>query len=186
MRKSTNSLSSLLKTLTELARQQGNSDAEWSRRAGMPKETLCRLRSRSTCDFATLQSLGSAVGAQLVVQHDAALPGAREQWPLVDRKLEAALVEAALAGSTRAADWRRLGPSFFVAGLAVMLASVQGFDRKQYLQLAEELHPGATVPRVFQLWLDETPLPPSRFLPMVMARMPDTQPLPAARRNPKK
>ena len=175
MQTSTNTLSKLLETLTELARRQGNSDAEWSRRAGMPKETLCRLRSRSTCDFATLQSLGNAVGAQLVVQHDAVPPTDREQWPLVDRKLEAALVEAALSGSTRAADWRRLGPSFFVAGLAVMLASVRGFDRKQYLRLAEALHPGATVPRVFQLWLDETPLPPSRFLPMVMNGMADAE-----------
>ena len=56
-----------------------------------------------------------------------------------------------------------------------MLASVRGFDRKLYLQLAEALHPGATVPRVFQLWLDETPLPPSRFLPMVMNGIADAE-----------
>lgn len=167
MQKSTDSLPKLLQSLTELARQRGYSDAEWSRRAGLPKETLCRLRSRATCDFTTLQSLGSAVGAELAIQHDEAPPSSREHWPVVDRKLEAALVEAACSGNTRAADWRHLGPPFFLAGLAVMLASVRSFDRTQYLKLAEELHPGAAVPRVFQQWLDETPLSPSRFLPMV-------------------
>ena len=175
MQKSTKMLPALLKVLTDLAREQGYSDAEWSRRAGMPKETLCRLRSRSTCDFATLQSLGSAVGARLGIQHAEGSPEHREPWPVVDRKLEAALVEAVASGSTEAAYWRRLGPPFFLAGLAVMIASVQTFDRQRYLRLAEALHPGATVPRVFQLWLDETPLPPSRFLPMVMNGMADAE-----------
>lgn len=112
----------------------------------------------------------------MAIQHDEAPPGTREHWPVVDRKLEAALVEAACSGNTCAADWRHLGPPFFLAGLAVMLASVRGFDRTQYLKLAETLHPGASVPRVFQKWLDETPLSPSRFLPMVMEKMPDSPP----------
>lgn len=168
MPKSTPPLSNLLQSLTSLARQQGYSDAEWSRRAHLPKETLCRLRSRTTCDFATLQALGSAVGAHLVIQHGEALPATGEQWPVVDRELEAALVDLVLSGSTQVADWRRLGPPFFLAGLAVMLASVRGFERNRFLKLAEALHPGATVSRVFQQWLDETPLTPSRFLPMVV------------------
>jgi hypothetical protein len=50
-----------------------------------------------------------------------------------------------------------------------MLASVPALDRRTYLDLAETLHPGATEPRVFAKWLAETPLPPSRFLPMLEA-----------------
>jgi hypothetical protein len=64
-----------------------------------------------------------------------------------------------------------LGPPFFLAGLAVMLASVPALDRRTYLDLAETLHPGATEPRVFAKWLAETPLPPSRFLPMLEAEV---------------
>jgi hypothetical protein len=72
--------------------------------------------------------------------------------------------------SNRLEDWRPLGPSFFLAGLAVALASVRGFDRRRYLDLAEALHPGATEPRVFAKWLAETPLPPARFLPMLQSQ----------------
>ena len=69
--------------------------------------------------------------------------------------------------STSEAEWRALGPGFFVAGLAVMFASVPGFDRPRYLELAESLHPGASEPRVFEKWLADTPLAPARLLPMV-------------------
>ena len=60
-------------------------------------------------------------------------------------------------------------PSFFVAGLAVTLASASGFDRRRYLALAEQLRAGSTVPEVYQQWLAATPLPPSRLLPPLLA-----------------
>jgi len=66
-------------------------------------------------------------------------------------------------------DWRPFGPPFFLAGLAVTLASVPALRRREYLDLAEALHPGATEPQVFAKWLAETPLPPSRLLPMLEA-----------------
>jgi hypothetical protein len=69
------------------------------------------------------------------------------------------------SGSTSVDAWRMLGPSFFVAGLAVTLASVPGFDRRRYLALAERLHAGSTLAVVYQQWLDGTPLPPSRLIP---------------------
>jgi hypothetical protein len=168
MLKSTSALSDLLATLTTGARQAGWSDAEWARRSGLPKETLCRLRSRSTCDFATLDALARSLGATLVVHERAARTSANGLWPaVVDRQLEARLVDVLGTGTTRPEDWRPLGPPFFLAGLAVTLASVPAFDRRTYLDLAEALHPGATEPRVFARWLAETPLPPSRFLPML-------------------
>jgi len=160
----------LLNSLTSAARQAGWSDAEWARRSGLPKETLCRLRSRSTCDFATLDALARSVGATLTVHEGPARTSANGLWPsVVDRRLEARLVDVLLTGMTRPEDWRPLGPPFFLAGLAVTLASVPSLDRRTYLDLAEALHPGATVPRVFARWLAETPLPPSRFLPMLQA-----------------
>jgi hypothetical protein len=172
MQKSAPGLSDLLNALTAAARQAGWSDAEWARRSGMPKETLCRLRSRSTCDFATLDALAQSVGATLVAQERAGKTSANGLWPaVVDRQLEARLVDVLGTGTTRPEDWRTLGPPFFLAGLAVMLASVPALDRRTYLDLAETLHPGATEPRVFAKWLAETPLPPSRFLPMLEAEV---------------
>lgn len=170
MPKSTSRLSDLLNALTTSARQAGWSDAEWARRSGLPKETLCRLRSRSTCDFATLDALARSLGATLAVHERTARASANGLWPaVVDRQLEARLVDVLRTGTTRPEDWRPLGPPFFLAGLAVTLASVPSLDRRTYLDLAETLHPGATVPRVFARWLADTPLPPSRFLPMLQA-----------------
>ncbi len=53
-----------------------------------------------------------------------------------------------------------------------MLASVQGRDRRALLAMAEQIHPGATEPVVFNLWLERSPVRPSRFLPMVDAQLP--------------
>ena len=93
-------------------------------------------------------------------------------WPtVVDRRFEARLIDLLRSGSTSEAKWRELGPRFFLAGLAVMLASVPGFDRRRYLDLAESLHPGASEPRVFEKWLADTPLPPARLLPMVQSQL---------------
>lgn len=172
MSTSTRHLQELLSGLTDLARRNGWPDAEWARRAGLPKETLCRLRSRSTCDFATLAALAEALHAGLAVA-EPERPTTRDGlWPAqVDRQYESRLVDVLATGTTRPEDWRPLGPLFFVAGLAVTLASVTGLDRPAYLALAEALHPGSTEPRVYGFWLERTPLPPSRFLPMLQQRM---------------
>jgi hypothetical protein len=66
--------------------------------------------------------------------------------------------------------WRRQGPAFFMAGLAVMVASVPEFDRRSLLDLAEALHAGSSQVEVFALWLERSPVRPSRFLPMLLAR----------------
>ena len=65
------------------------------------------------------------------------------------------------------AAWVAAGPAFFMAGLAVMLASNSDADRRGLLGLAEALHPGATEVSVFARWLNRSPLRPSRFLPML-------------------
>ncbi|MBK6452792.1 MAG: hypothetical protein KBF50_08805 [Steroidobacteraceae bacterium] len=173
MPKSTNPVQTLLRALSGMARDAGWSDAEWARRSGLPKETLCRLRSRSNCDVATLAALSNALGMQLTAGHPSVgRSHATGLWPtVVDRRFEARLIDLLRSGSTSEAKWRELGPRFFLAGLAVMLASVPGFDRRRYLDLAESLHPGASEPRVFEKWLADTPLPPARLLPMVQSQL---------------
>lgn len=169
---STSQLQELLADLTGRARRNGWSDAEWARRADLPKETLCRLRSRSTCDFATLAALAAALHADLGVVEPAQPMTADGLWPArVDREYESRLVDVLATGTTQPDDWRPLGPLFFMAGLAVTLASVTGLDRPAYLALAEALHPGSTEPRAYGCWLERTPLSPSRFLPMLQQRM---------------
>ena len=48
-----------------------------------------------------------------------------------------------------------------------MLAGEPDRDRRQWLDLAEQLHLGASSPAVFALWLQRSPLRPSRFLPLL-------------------
>ena len=162
-------LANLLEEMTAAARIAGLNDSAWARRARLPKETLCRLRRRRSCDFATLQALAEAIDLQWGVRRPAdATPDGL--WPReVDRALERRLLDLVASGSLDPIAWRAVGPGFFVAGLAVMLASVTGFPRAQYLALAEALHPGATELSVFRRWLAATPLPPVRFLLQVRA-----------------
>lgn len=61
--------------------------------------------------------------------------------------------------------WRRAGAPRFLAGMALMLASVRGFDRPRYLALAEKLDPSVLTVAAFEAWLKENPYKPSRFLP---------------------
>ena len=112
MPKSTNPVQTLLRALSGMARDAGWSDAEWARRSGLPKETLCRLRSRSNCDVATLAALSNALGMQLTAGHPSVgRSHATGLWPtVVDRRFEARLIDLLRSGSTSEAKWRELGP----------------------------------------------------------------------------
>jgi hypothetical protein len=82
----------------------------------------------------------------------------------LDRDYEERLVELGLSGDLEPGRWARMGPRFFMAGMAVMIASAGNVDRRGLLSLAESLHPGATEPAVFSRWLERSPLRPTRFL----------------------
>ena len=172
MSKSTTDFNQLLSTLTEKARAMGLNDTEWSKRAGLRKETLSRLRGRTTCDLETLVSLAHVLGARLGLQQAATFPvSASVHFPdQVDRDYEEKLVDLCVSGDLSLDRWAQMGPLFFMAGLAVMLASVTGFDRRALLALSEALHPGASEPEVFARWLERSPVRPSRFLPLVDQR----------------
>lgn len=168
MSKSTAMFDDILRALNDAARVAGLNDAEWSRRGELRKETLSRLRSRSTCDFETLRALADVLGMRIGVLGAHALPTDQSHFPAeVDREYEERLADLCKSRDFTAAHWARLGPAFFMAGLAVMLASVDGYDRRRLLALSEELHPGASEPQVFARWLDQSPIRPSRFIPLL-------------------
>lgn len=162
-------LQNLLATLTRNARRAGLTDAAWAGRAGLRKESLSRLRRRDSCDFATLRALAEAVGMRVDIQPARAAGRSLDgHFPAeVDRNLEERLADLCAGDETDPNRWSALGPPFFMAGLAVMLAGAPNRDRTAMLELAERLHPGASEPAVFARWLERSPVRPSRFLPMV-------------------
>jgi DNA-binding phage protein len=170
--KSTQSIEAVVAALTSQARGRGLSDAKWAAAAGVRKETLSRLRSRTSCDYATLEALASALGLTISIAAPASRALSSDQhFPQrIDREYEEHLLTLCASGDLERGAWCALGPAFFMAGLAVMLASVSGFDRRRLLALAEGLHPGSSLPEVFAIWLARSALRPSRFLPMLLAR----------------
>jgi len=171
MVKSTEPLTEAMAVLAARARALGFSDTEWARRAGIRNETLSRLRRRQSCDFDTLRLLAQAVGARVGVLEahapDSTVDG---HFPAkLDRDYEERLVELSLSRDLEPERWIGMGPRFFMAGLAVMLASAADRDRRGLLDLAERLHPGASDVDVFSRWLERSPLRPTRFLPLVDA-----------------
>jgi DNA-binding phage protein len=171
MQESTSALPRLLADLRAEARRRGLSDAQWAARAGVRKETLSRLAHRGNCDLGTLEALGRVVNIRLALAPpgmDGTRPGGH--FPgRVDRDYEERLVRLCASRSLDVDRWRELGPAFFMAGLAVALASRRGFDRRGLLALAEELHPGAGEPQVFERWLHSSPLRPTRFFSLLDA-----------------
>ncbi len=142
---------------------------EWAARAGVRKETLSRLNGRSSCDFATLQGLARVVGARVgVIDEDAPEATRDRRFPAqLTRQYEEKLLDLCASGEFAPHLWRHYGPAFFMAGLAVMVASAPEFDRRSLLELAEELHAGISQVGVFEMWLEGSPVRPSRFLPML-------------------
>jgi hypothetical protein len=169
MYKSTNALGNMLNSLTLAARSKGLNDSAWAAAAGFSKETLSRLRRRSSCDLSTLVALADASGASLCVA-GAARPVAPADGHFpreLSREYEHQLLTLCASRNLDPAAWAAAGPVFFMAGLAVMLAANADADRSGLLALAEVLHPGATEVPVFARWLKRSPLRPSRFLPML-------------------
>lgn len=160
----TGRLGALLESLTPAARRRFGSDRRWAAASGLPPETLSRLRRRESCDLRTLEALAAAAGFRLTL-----VPAGAGTTDF-GREREGELLDLAASGETDPALWARYGEPFFVAGLAMLLASARGFDRRRYLELAEALHPGISHPEVFARWLERTPVSPSRFLPLARHR----------------
>jgi hypothetical protein len=171
MSKSTTCLDRLLEDLTRHARTRGLNDSKWATAAGLRKETLSRLRTRGDCDLGTLCALAAAVSSGLAVVPVSTPQGSGPFPDRFDREYEASILSICASGTLDTAAWRILGPSFFMAGVAMMLASARGFDRTSYLHLAEALHPGISHPDIFNGWLARSPLQPSRFIAMLRTQV---------------
>jgi hypothetical protein len=169
---STATLKRLLDSLTAAARNKGLNDAAWASAAGFSKETLSRLRRRSSCDLSTLIALAEAAGGSLyvAVTTQSAITSDGHFPRELSREYERQLLTLCASRKLDPAAWAATGPAFFMAGLAVMLASDTDADRRGLLALAELLHPGATEVPVFARWLKRSPLRPSRFLPMLAVK----------------
>ena len=159
----------LLEQMSPAAKARFATEAGWAKASGVPKETLSRLKGQPSCDLRTLGALAEAAGCTLV-----AVPAAAQiadQVPMgFNRDYEDHLLDLSASGDVDPDVWRGHGPTFFMGGLAVMLASSKGFDRERYLRLAESLHPGVSTPEVFALWLKKSPVRAARFLPMARRR----------------
>jgi DNA-binding phage protein len=166
-------LATLLHSLTAAARKKGFNDAAWASAAGFSKETLSRLRRRSSCDLSTLLALAKAADASLSVSLTTQPPTTPDgHFPgELSRDYEQQLLKLCASRTLDPAVWASEGPAFFMAGLAVMLASSPDADRRGLLSLAEILHPGATELPAFAKWLRRSPVRPSRFLPMLAMEM---------------
>ncbi|HUX24490.1 MAG TPA: hypothetical protein VMV87_07715 [Burkholderiales bacterium] len=159
----------LLDQMSKAAKGLFSTDSSWAKASGLPKETLSRLRRNPTCDLQTLAALARTAGYTLVAVPATAQGG--EHLPnAFGREYENELLDLCASGNVDPDVWRTRGPSFFMGGLAVLLASARGFDRERYLRLAEALHPGISTPEVFALWLKRSPLRAARFLPMARRR----------------
>jgi hypothetical protein len=170
-------LQDLLATMTRQAQTRGLSDREWAAAAGLRHETLCRVKRRGTCDAATLDALARGCGLELALRarargQQATEAAADQLFPAhLSRDLEERLLALCAHGDVDPAHWRAMGPGFFVAGIANLVASANGLDPDgRYARLAESLHPGVRSLEAFRLWLTRSPVKPSRFLPMLRER----------------
>lgn len=159
----------LLDQMSRAAKAKFSTEAGWARASGLPKETLSRLKSQPSCDLRTLGALAESAGYALVAV-PAATQGGEHVPERFSRDYEDKLLDLSASGNLDPGAWRAHGPAFFMGGLAVMLASARGFERERYLRLAEALHPGASTPEVFGMWLKKSPARPARFLPMARRR----------------
>lgn len=164
-------LPAILDTLAATADDRQLTRRDWALKAGVRPETLSRLRARGDCDFATLEALAHALDLRLGIKPARFRLTASGHMPQrFGRDEEEKLLELCAAPVPRTDAWRAAGPAFFMGGLAVMLASLRGFDRQRYLALGEALHPGISTAETLALWLKQSPLRPSRFVPMLEQR----------------
>jgi hypothetical protein len=173
MEKSSLALAPLLADLSARAGRIGLTQAAWAERAGIRQETLSRLHRRTSCDLATLRALAQAVEADVAIV-DAGQPQSTPdgRFPRsFERDLEERVLALVASRDLEPRRWLKVGPPFFMAGLAVMLASLDEFDRNSLLALGERLHAGISQVGVFSLWLADSPLRPSRFIPLLMTEL---------------
>lgn len=177
-------LQQTLARLAVAARRLGLSDHDWALAAGIRPETLSRLRKRQDCDLATLVKIAGAVRCTLaleariqgeaLVSKDGLMPGRvsiGEERMLVELAWREALYRR--SPERARAAWTALGPGFFMAGVALVSAQALPAGRDRLRELAEHLHPGIAVAKVFARWVAASPLSPAHLLRAIVSTAPD-------------
>jgi prevent-host-death family protein len=107
-------------------------------------------------------------------------PVAGERQRRWTRGEEERAVNLCARGDFRPSRWMRAGDRRMLAGIAVMLASLDRFDRARMLALAERLDAGMSKPDKFGRWLARSPVQAARFVPRVEAAIRERLSLSAA------
>ncbi len=89
----------------------------------------------------------------------------------LSRQEEERLLDLVVSGDFRLSRWRRAGHPQLLAGVAMMLATLDLGDRDRLLALAEKLHPGMSTLKTASRWLARSPVKPDRFVPVLRARL---------------
>ncbi len=140
------------------------------------KTDLGQVLSRAAVERLAVRRHGRVI-AYLVPAHEFEAPAgkrAAKAAPLpgsLSRAEEERLLQLVASGDLRPSRWRRAGDPRLLAGLAVLLGSVDLGDRARLMALAEQLSPGMTTLERANAWLEQSPLKPDRFLPLLRARL---------------
>ena len=104
----------LLTQMSRAAALRFGSDAAWARAAGLPKETLSRLKTAASCDLRTLAALAQAIGYTLTAtpaQHAFGDAGPSGHMPeRFDRRFEQMLLDLITSGDLDPGAWLDASP----------------------------------------------------------------------------
>ncbi len=134
------------------------------------KNRLGRLLDTAAWTPVAVERHGKVV-AYLVPAGEPPRTHARVKAPSWGRAAEELVVALCARGDFRPSRWKRAGDRRFLAGVATLLASLPEFDRPRMLALAQSLAPGMGTAEAMSRWLDEVPLDPARFVPMLRSRL---------------
>jgi prevent-host-death family protein len=140
------------------------------------KTNLGDVLARAAVNTLAIRKHGRVV-AYLVPARQFEAPRKRRKTKLasmpksLSRAEEERLLELAASGDTRPSRWRRAGDPQLLAGVAVLMGSLDLGPRERLFALAEHLWPGMSTLGVANEWLRGTPVKADRFVPMLRARL---------------
>lgn len=140
------------------------------------KTNLGAVLARAAVDKLAIRKHGRIV-AYLVPARDFEAPPKKRKPSLASmpksltRPEEERLLELAASGDTRPTRWRRAGNPQLLAGVAMLMGSLDLGNRERLFALAEQLWPGMSTLEVANAWLRHSPVKADRFVPMLRARL---------------
>jgi antitoxin (DNA-binding transcriptional repressor) of toxin-antitoxin stability system len=140
------------------------------------RTNLGGVLARAAVERLAIRKHGRVV-AYLVPAHDVETAARKRKRVLASmpksltRAEEERLLALAASGDTRPSRWRRAGDPQLLAGVAVLMGSLDLGPRERLFALAEQLWPGMSTLEVANDWLRRSPVKADRFVPMLRARL---------------